>query len=104
MAQSVKHLTLDFSSGHDLTVVRLSPMSGSTLEFNILSPFAPPPLMHVLSWESEGGGGEWEKGIELVLKPRIHLIGIPFLVPRALYVAFYCDSFSGPKVSLVGCL
>ena len=31
VAQSVKHLTLDFSSGHDLRAVRLSPVSGSTL-------------------------------------------------------------------------
>ena len=31
VAQSVKSLTLDFSSGHDLTVVRLSPVSGSAL-------------------------------------------------------------------------
>ena len=27
----VKHLTLDFGSGHDLTVVRLRPTSGSLL-------------------------------------------------------------------------
>ena len=31
MAQSVKQLTLDFGSGHDLRVVRSSPMSGSVL-------------------------------------------------------------------------
>ena len=31
VAQSVKNLTLDFSSGHDLRVVRWSPMSGSAL-------------------------------------------------------------------------
>ena len=31
VAQSVKHLTLDFSSGHDLRIVRLSPASGSVL-------------------------------------------------------------------------
>ena len=29
MAQSVEHLTLDFSSGHDPSVVGLSPKSGS---------------------------------------------------------------------------
>ena len=29
--QSVKHLTLDFNSGHDLMVVRSSPKLGSTL-------------------------------------------------------------------------
>ena len=33
MAQSVKHLTVDVGSGHDLTVVRLSPASGSILSF-----------------------------------------------------------------------
>ena len=29
VAQSVKHLTPDFGSGHDFTVMRLSPESGS---------------------------------------------------------------------------
>ena len=31
MAQSVECLTLDFSSGHDLRVMRLGPVSGSAL-------------------------------------------------------------------------
>ena len=31
VAQSVKHLTLDFGSGHDLSVVRFSPELGSRL-------------------------------------------------------------------------
>ena len=31
VAQSLEHLTLDFGSGHDLRVVRWSPMSGSVL-------------------------------------------------------------------------
>ena len=31
MAQSVEPLTLDFSSGHDLRVMGLSPASGSEL-------------------------------------------------------------------------
>ena len=31
MAQSVKHLTFDFGSGHDLTAMGLSPMTGSML-------------------------------------------------------------------------
>ena len=31
MAQPVKHLTLDLTSGHDLSVVRSSPVSGSAL-------------------------------------------------------------------------
>ena len=31
MAQSLKHLTLDFGSGHDLKVLELSPTLGSAL-------------------------------------------------------------------------
>ena len=31
VAQSVKHLALDFSSGHDLMVMRSNPVSGSVL-------------------------------------------------------------------------
>lgn len=31
VAQSVKHLTLNFSSGHDLRIVQLSPKSDSML-------------------------------------------------------------------------
>ena len=31
VAQSIKHLILDFSSGHNLTVVRLNLTSGSAL-------------------------------------------------------------------------
>ena len=31
MAQSVEHLALDFSSGHDLGVVRMSSVVGSVL-------------------------------------------------------------------------
>ena len=31
VTQLIKHLTLDFSSGHNLRVVRSSPMSGSML-------------------------------------------------------------------------
>ena len=31
VAQSVKHQTLDFGSGHDLRLMRLRPMSGSVL-------------------------------------------------------------------------
>ena len=31
VAQSVKHLTLDFGSGHGLRVMRWNPMSGSKL-------------------------------------------------------------------------
>ena len=51
----VKHLTLDFGSGHGLTVVSSSPESGSELTawslLGILpsSPFTPPPIACVLS-------------------------------------------------------
>lgn len=46
VAQLVKHPTLDFGSGHDLRVLRLSPVSGSALNgepgWDSLSPYAPP--------------------------------------------------------------
>jgi len=41
VAQSVKHPTLDFSSGHDLRVMRSSP-AGACLRFS-LSLCCPPP-------------------------------------------------------------
>ena len=54
MAQSVKHPTLGFDSGHDLRVVRLSPMSsfasGSALRRSLIDIFfllLPPPLPHL---------------------------------------------------------
>ena len=40
VAQSVKQLTLDFSLGHDLRVLTLSPMLGSSHAWDYLSPFA----------------------------------------------------------------
>jgi len=47
VVQLVKHLTLDFGSGHDLRVVRSSPALGSVLAvgpaWDSLS--APPPLL-----------------------------------------------------------
>ena len=53
VAQSVKHLTLDLSSGHDLRVVRSSPGLGSVLSmepaYDSLPLSAPLPLMHALS-------------------------------------------------------
>ena len=54
VAQSVKHPTLDFCSGHDLTLVRLSPSSGPALTEWSLLQFSPslsahPPLMLCLS-------------------------------------------------------
>ena len=48
-AQLVKHTTLDFGSGHDLTVMRTSPVLGSVLSWESAwdslspSPPAPPP-------------------------------------------------------------
>ena len=36
MAQSVKHLTIGFSSGHDLRVLRSSPVSGSAVMRSLL--------------------------------------------------------------------
>ena len=50
VAQSLKCPALDFGSGHDLTVVSLSPMSGSVLGVDLawdsLSLSAPPSCMH----------------------------------------------------------
>ena len=45
MTQLVKRLTLDFGSGPDLRVERLSPTSG--LELLSPSPASPQPLMNV---------------------------------------------------------
>ena len=47
MAQSVKCQTVDFGSGRDLRVVRLSPASGSMLSADsvCLSPSAPHPTL-----------------------------------------------------------
>ena len=53
MAQSVRHLTLDFSSGHDLTVCEFTPLIGLLLTARSLlgilslplSLSAPPPLV-----------------------------------------------------------
>lgn len=47
MAESVRRLTLDFRSGHDLGVLKSSPTSGSVLRvelLGILSPSLPLPL------------------------------------------------------------
>ena len=53
MDQSVKHSTLDFGSGHDLTVVRSSPAAGCALSeegaWDSLSPSLPAPPLLVLS-------------------------------------------------------
>ena len=57
MAQSVKHPTLDFGSGHDLRVLRLSPAQAphsavSLVEDSLsFSPSAPPPThVHVYAF------------------------------------------------------
>ena len=53
MAQLVKHPTLDFGRGHDLTVMRSSPTLGSMLGMELLwilslSLLLPLPCSHVL--------------------------------------------------------
>ena len=48
VAQLVKRLTLDFGSGHNLTVMRSSPMLGSALTAQSLPwipSFSAPPLL-----------------------------------------------------------
>ena len=47
VTQLVEHLTLGFSSGHGLRVVRLSPMASF-----LLSGESAPPFPHVLTWLS----------------------------------------------------
>ena len=74
MAQSVKHLTLGFSSGIDLMVrgiephVRLSVLTGGNLLW-ILSPSfsAPPPLMNALSQNKKINLNEQKKKIDSYL-------------------------------------
>ena len=41
MAQLVKHPTVDLGSDHVLTVMRLSPQSGSVLEWSLLKILSP---------------------------------------------------------------
>ena len=57
MAQSVKCLTFDFGSGHSLTVVRLSPTSGSVWNmesaWDSLSPLSVPPLFFLSLYPSK---------------------------------------------------
>ena len=53
VAQSGKHLSLEFGSGHDLRVMRLSPALGSMLgvePVKILCLSAPPPLIRECSF------------------------------------------------------
>ena len=54
VAQSVKHLTLDFSSGHDLMVHEIEPHCGLCADsvepaWDSLSPSLSAPPMHTLS-------------------------------------------------------
>ena len=54
MAQSVKHLTLGFSSGHDLTVCGIEPLIGLCTDsgepaWDSLSPSLPAPPLLTLS-------------------------------------------------------
>ena len=68
MAQSDKHPTLDFGSGHDLRVMKLSPVSGSIhdrhgayLKFSLslhLGPSSPPPSLSLKKRKSLSGCGQ----------------------------------------------
>ena len=49
MAQLVKHLSLDFCSGHDVIVLRLSPTLGSALTVQSLLGILSLPLSLFLS-------------------------------------------------------
>ena len=49
MAQSVKHQTIDFGSGHDLRVVGLSLLSGSVHTMESAYLFSSGPFPHSLS-------------------------------------------------------
>jgi len=70
VAQSVKCPTLDFRSGHDLRVVRSSPVSGSTLghracsRFSLAhSPSIPSPLLSLPLKKKK----KWRQGCPLSL-------------------------------------
>ena len=59
MARLVKHPALDFGSGHDLTVVRSSPMSGFVLSkrgdclgFSLSLSLSTPPLLALVPFLS----------------------------------------------------
>ena len=52
MAQSVKHPTLDFGSGHDLMVHETEPASGSALTAQSLLEILSLPLFLLLSYSS----------------------------------------------------
>jgi len=58
MAQPVKPLTLDFGSGHDLGVVRSSPMSGHVLGMDPAWDFLSLPLCPFPTTPKEGEGRE----------------------------------------------
>ena len=76
MAQSTEHLTLDFGSGHDLTVHGIEPrtgLCGDSVEpaWDSLSPLSLtiPMLVHYLSKKSPLS----KKKKKLALKPGINL-------------------------------
>ena len=69
MAQSVKHLTLGFGSGHDLTVCGIKPHVGLPADsvdptWNSLSPsLSDPPPAHTLSLKINKLKKNWTKGL-----------------------------------------
>ena len=88
MAQSVKYLTLDFGSGRDLMIVRLSPISGSVLGREPAFPSSSsPPCSYVFSlflslslypslkkkWPGEAG----EKGVRKTSKNKAKKVQYP---------------------------
>ena len=76
MAQSVDHLALDFCSGHDLQVVKLSHASGSALSMvsalDFLSPFSSAPAPPSIN--------------KSILKKKINDSGIVYLGPVVRYL------------------
>ena len=62
----VKHPTLDFGSGHNLMLVRSSPVSGSALDgepaYDSVSPSAPSPLARSLSLSKKQTGKKTKTG------------------------------------------
>ena len=78
MAQSFEPPTLDFGSGHDLTVVRLSPTSGSMLMVHsllgILSPSLCPSVQNSADWGTWLAQSEEHVTLDLgVLSPTLGL-------------------------------
>ena len=82
MAQSIKHPTLDLGSGHDLMVVGLSPVSGSTLGMDCLGfaydslSFCPSPacVYYILGEKSHTTNNEMPKMGRISMKKTTNLI------------------------------